>query len=436
MGLFEDLRNLSEQIKKRQAHVKGEEATKQALILPFLQVLGFDIYDPTEVKPEYVADFAKRKSNGQFEKIDYALYIKGEPAIFVECKAVDAVLEDHDGQLARYFNSTPSVKLAVLTNGIQYRFFTDLRAPNLMDQVPFLAFSVLKVTEREAELLRPFTKENYNSSIIQRHAEEVISLEKVTSLINELLRNPSESFIRYILGELELGGNRVTANVVSRFEPIVKKSIQTALLGMMTKSIQQEIAPAPAAPAPPVPPAAAQVTQRAEPTPPPRVPPEKPPAPAPGMEPVQSKTAGKPTASPPSEPSAKDSSGIVTTEEELEIFRAVSRICGEAAAKVPLKYKDGTNFFAINLGSSRSWFLRLFAGNRRKSFVVRLPVAETQPLAAGLQVEPIPENPDKSRVYFITLADVEKLRAVILRAYEEAVRRHQAGGADLEDTAE
>ena len=109
MGLYEDLRNLAEQIKKRQAHVKGEEATKQALVLPFLQVLGFDIYDPTEVKPEYIADFAKKKSGGQFEKIDYAITLKGEPAIFVECKAVDVAVEDHDGQLARYFNSTPSV---------------------------------------------------------------------------------------------------------------------------------------------------------------------------------------------------------------------------------------------------------------------------------------------------------------------------------------
>ena len=248
MGLFEDLRNLSEQIKKRQAHVKGEEATKQALVLPFLQVLGFDIYDPTEVKPEYVADFAKKKSSGQFEKIDYSIYIKSEPSIFVECKAVDVAVEDHDGQLARYFNSTPSVKLAVLTNGLQYRFFTDLRATNIMDPTPFLEFNVLRVTEREADLIKPFTKENFNSSIIQRHAEEVISLEKVTALVNELLRNPSENFIRFILSELELVGGRVTASVVSRFEPIIKKSIQTALLGMMTKSIQQEIAPATAPP--------------------------------------------------------------------------------------------------------------------------------------------------------------------------------------------
>jgi len=430
MGLFEDLRNLSEQIKKRQAHVKGEEATKQALVLPFLQLLGFDIYDPTEVKPEYIADFAKKKSSGQFEKIDYAIYMKGEPSIFVECKAANAAVEDHDGQLARYFNSTPSVKLAILTNGLQYRFFTDLRAVNLMDPTPFMEFNVLRVTEREADLIKPFTKENFNSAIIQRHAEEVISLEKVTALVNELLRNPSENFIRFILSELELVGGRVTANVVSRFEPIIKKSIQTALLGMMTKSIQQEISPTSSAPA------------SAAPTP----------------DPVQARAAGEKVATaqpmdsglarapapkpitgpgPASEPPANMKDGaIVTTEEELEVFRAVSRICGESAAKVPPKYKDGTNFFAINLGPVRTWFLRLFAGSRRKSFVARLPVAQAEPLARGFQVEAIPENPDKSRIYFSSITDVEKLQPLILRVYEDAVRRQASGGGDGDDASE
>lgn len=428
MGLFEDLRNLSEQIKKRQAHVKGEEATKQALVLPFLQILGFDIYDPTEVKPEYVADFAKKKSSGQFEKIDYSIYIKGEPAIFVECKAVDVAVEDHDGQLARYFNSTPSVKLAILTNGLQYRFFTDLRAINIMDPTPFLEFNVLRVTEREAELVKPFTKENFNSAIIQRHAEEVISLEKVTALVNELLRNPSDNFIRFILGELELVGGRVTANVISRFEPIIKKSIQTALLGMMTKSIQQEISPAPVAPmSVPTSPEPIPVRSTGE-----KVAAAQPVAPVPARaaSPVQPAAQTSEAAA-----STKDGT-IVTTEEELEVFRAISRICGQSAAKVPLKYKDGTNFFAINLGPVRTWFLRLFAGSRRKSLVARVPSVQAESLARGFQVEAIPENPDKSRIYFTSVADVEKLQPLILRAYEDAVRRQASGSSDGEESSD
>lgn len=426
MGLFEDLRNLSEQIKKRQAHVKGEEATKQALVLPLLQVLGFDIYDPTEVKPEYIADFAKKKSSGQFEKIDYAIYIKNEPAIFVECKAIDVAVEDHDGQLARYFNSTPSVKLAVITNGLQYRFFTDLRATNIMDPTPFLEFSTLRVTEREAELIKPFTKDNFNSAIIQRHAEEVISLEKVTVLVNELLRNPSENFIRFILSELELVGGRVTANVVTRFEPIIKKSIQTALLGMMTKSIQQEISPESLPPPTPV------VAQEPSPS---RILSDKA---LPTVEPV---TKAPSQAAKPGSSALLDADGITapgaeTTEEEKEIFLAVKGICEQSPIKQPVKYKDSINFLAINLGPVRSWFLRLVTNGRRKFLLTRLPVSLASRLAAGFQVEEVAEAVIKSRVYFSTTADIGKLRALILHAYEEAARKLQAGSSDTDDGAD
>lgn len=296
----------------------------------------------------------------------------------------------------------------------------------MMDPTPFLEFNILNITEREADLIKPFTKENFNDSVIPRHAEGVISLEKVTALVNELLRNPSENFIRFILSELELVGGRVTANVVSRFEPIIKKSIQTALLGMMTKSIQQEIAPQAASTTatPPTPepvqarPDKALTTTPAEPT-------------------AARAPTPKPVSAQPAEPIASPKDGaIVTTEEELEIFRTVGRLCGMSAAKAPIKYKDGTNFFAINLGPVRTWFLRLFAGSRRKSFVARLPIAQAEPLARGFQVEAIPENPDKSRIYFASVADVEKLQPLILRAYEDAVRRQASGGSEGDDGSE
>jgi hypothetical protein len=421
MGVFEDLRNLSEQIKKRQAHVKGEEATKQALVLPFLQVLGFDVYDPTEVRPEYVADFAKKKSSGQLEKIDYAITLKGGPAIFVECKAIDVPLEDHDGQLARYFNSTPLVKLAVITNGVQYRFFTDLRVDNIMDAAPFLELNMLRINEREAELLKPFTKEHFNPGIVKRHAEEVISLVRVTALINDLLRSPSENFIRFILGELDLVGGRVNANVVSRFEPIVKKSIQSALLGMMTKGIQQEIAPPPSAVPPPASPAPAAPTRAAM---------EKSADTASADTSAKPASATKPSPTALPEPDGTTAPGAETTEEEKEIFQAVKRICAESPLRVPVKYRDATNFLAINLGPTRTWFLRLSAGSRRKSFVARLPLPQVEPHVAGLSCEAVTDQPDKTRVYFSSIADVDKLRTLILKLYEEAVRRMQSGGDD------
>ncbi|MFO0573065.1 MAG: type I restriction enzyme HsdR N-terminal domain-containing protein [Polyangia bacterium] len=390
---------MSEQVRKRQGHIRGEEATKQALVLPFLHALGFDIYDPTEIRPEYVADFAKKKSNGQFEKIDYALYVKGELAIFVETKSIECKPEDHDGQLSRYFNATPSVRVAVLTNGLTYRFFTDLRAPNLMDASPFFEFNILSFTEREAEMLKPFTKDGFNSATVQRHAEEVISMEKVTTLVDDLLRNPSDSFVRFILGELELVSGRITEKVVERFTPIVKKSIHSAVTGMVTKSIQQEIAPA----SPPA----------AEHSPPPSD--TRPPAaaePAPGREPA----------------------AVVTTEEELEIFGIVSRLCAESAVKVPIKYKDTVTYFGINIGVVTRWFLRVYTNGPRKFIATRVAPEQAARLAPGFQVEPAPESAGKSRVFFNTAADVERMRALVIVAYEEEVKRRDSGAP--EDAAE
>jgi hypothetical protein len=405
MGLYEDLRQLAEQVRKRQSHIRGEEATKQALVLPFLHVLGFDIYDPTEIRPEYIADFAKKKSNGQFEKIDYALYVKGELAIFVETKSIECRPEDHDGQLARYFNATPSVRVCMLTNGLSYRFFTDLRAPNLMDASPFFEFNILSFTEREAEMLKPFTKDGFNAATVQRHAEEVISMEKITTLVDDLLRNPSESFVRFILGELELVSGRITEKVIERFTPMVKKSIQAAVTGMVTKSIQQEIAPAPPVVAEHSPPMSEARPPAAE-------------------------------SAPAREAPARESPGVVTTEEELEIFRIVSRLCDESAAKVPIKYRDTVSYFGINIGVVTRWFLRVFTNGPRKFIVTRLSHEQAALLAPGFQAEPTPESMGKSRVFFNAAADVERMRALVIVAYEEEVKRRDSGAPeDAADSA-
>lgn len=404
MGLCEDLRQLTEQVRKRQAFIKGEEATKQALILPFLQALGYDVYDPTETQPEYVADFAKKRG-GVMEKVDYALHLKGQPALFIECKAVDAAPEDHDGQLARYFNATPSVRIAVVTNGIRYRFFTDLQSPNVMDASPFMEFNILAFSDREVELLRPFTKESFDATSIQGHAEEIIFVSQVTALINELLRNPSESFVRFLLAEVELVSGRVTKNVVERFIPIVKKGIQTTLLDMMTKSIQQEIAqPNPQAvstgPALQAVPDVAEALQKA--------------------------------ASDAAEPGT--GALIETTEVELEIFRIVQRMCAESALKQAISYKDSASYFGINLGKVTSWFLRAFTNGKKKSLVTRLPVEQTSMLAPGFEVESAPDGIGKSRVYFSAPSDVEKLRTLVLVAYEEEAKRQSAPATEGSST--
>jgi len=308
------------------------------------------------------------------------------PTIFIECKSPEANLPDHDAQLARYFNATPCVKLAVVTNGTRYRFFTDLREPNVMDGEHFFEFDVTSFTERDVEILRPFTKAEFDSAAVQAHAEDLIYIVKVTSLVNDLLRNPSESFVRYLLAELDLVPGRVTARVVERFVPIVKKAIQTTLLDMMTKSLQQEIAPEKSSPPPP-PPANEQ---------PPEV----------------------------AEHAAKR---VVTTEEELAIFDIVKRICSESPLKYDIEYKDTVSWFVINVqGKSRGWFIRVCTGGSRKYILTRLPKEQVDPLTPGFEVGP--ESPwGKSRVFFSEASDFEKLRVLVMTAYEDVARGLEAG---------
>ena len=267
----------------------------------------------------------------------------------------------------------------MVTNGICYRFFTDLRAANMMDPTPFFEFEVTNITERVAELLRPFTKDGFDAETVQRHAEEVISIEKVMAHVDELLRNPSESFVRYLLEELKLWGGRINSKVIERFTPIVKKAVQTTLVSMMTKSIQQEIVQPAAAAAPP---------------------PEPPPVPIPVKD--------CPTAPEPAP-------GVETTEEELEIFRIVAKLCAESNVKVPIKYKDTQSYFGINMGRNR-WFLRAYCNGPKKSLICKVPLEQASMLARGFQVAATPEG---SRIYISAASDMEKLRALILVAYEE-----------------
>jgi hypothetical protein len=254
MGFTEDIAKVSEQVRKRSEQVVGEESTKQALILPFLSALGYDIWDPTEVMPEYISDAAKKKA-GQFEKVDYAIAINETIVMLVEAKARGQKPEAHDGQLSRYFTWTHSAKVSIITNGIEYRFFTDLRRENIMDDEPFFSFNVLEYDSKDLENLKFFHRDNFDAAAIGSHAEEMVYLKSLTKLVGDLLRSPSEDFMRFLLSQLGLEGKKlglegkklgfegkINKKKIDKFEPLIKKSIQNSLVELMTRSLSQEIA--------------------------------------------------------------------------------------------------------------------------------------------------------------------------------------------------
>ena len=141
MDLIDNFREISQSIPQKLEYITNEESTKTALILPFIEALGYDFKNPAEVVPEFTADIGHKKG----EKVDYAIMIDNKPVILIECKDCNAHLHDlHASQLCRYFTSTPA-RLGILTNGIVYRFFTDMDKDNVMDKKPFLEIDMLNL---------------------------------------------------------------------------------------------------------------------------------------------------------------------------------------------------------------------------------------------------------------------------------------------------
>lgn len=180
---------------------RGEEATKQSLVMPLIQALGYDIWNPIEVAPEHDADFAIKKL-GQKEKVDIAIILASTPRIYFEVKAIEVPLDGHEGQLARYFNATTSVTLGVLTNGLEWRFFTDTGNPNIMDAQPFHT-TRLDSPDQGLDVMLRFCREYFSPEAIRDYATELLYTSRIAAFLrNELdLRDKdlSEYFIRWIL---------------------------------------------------------------------------------------------------------------------------------------------------------------------------------------------------------------------------------------------
>ena len=217
MGFFEDLSQLSERFETIKDQIKTEEATKMSMVVPFFQLLGYDVFNPQEFCPEFTADVGLKKG----EKVDYAIILNNEPVILVECKWCGEPLDKHGSQLFRYFGTT-TAKFGILTNGIIYRFYTDLDEANKMDLTPFLEINILELKENLVNELKKFCKISFDKDSIFSTASEL----KYTNLIKDLLKKeldePSETFVRLIISSIYDG--QKNQKVIDKFTPIVKKS--------------------------------------------------------------------------------------------------------------------------------------------------------------------------------------------------------------------
>ena len=222
-----------EHIKTVGSHCTTEETTKQALILPLLNILDFSPFDPQKVKAEFTASFPGAKAS---ERVDYALFSNGNPVMFLEAKTHNIKLTNHDGQLSRYFNSTPSVSVAAITNGIEWRFFTDLKLPNIMDDTPFLTVDFSNLGDSDVEQLSKFRYDRFNSDALKDFAKERNYLSLFTSAIATCLREVDQDFVRFIASRA-IPNSKLTPKVLETFSPLVKQSLKDAISQMVISGL-------------------------------------------------------------------------------------------------------------------------------------------------------------------------------------------------------
>ena len=232
MDLIDRVREIANQIPMlKQGLIKTEEGTKNALVMPFIKALGYDVFNPLEVTPELVADVGTKKG----EKVDYAILRDGKPIILFECKSVDTKLVDvHLSQLYRYFSVTEA-RFAILTNGVVYQFYTDLEAPNKMDDKPFLVFDMTDIKEPLVEELKKFTKSAFDVDKIMSTASELKYTNAIKALIVNEMAQPSDELVRFFAAQVYPG--QIRQNIIAQFAEITKRAWREVMTDRLKQTL-------------------------------------------------------------------------------------------------------------------------------------------------------------------------------------------------------
>ena len=228
-----------EQLKERAISIKDglltEEATKNALVMPFLNTLGYDVFNPLEVVPEYVADSRFKKD----EKVDYAIMKDNKPIILIECKKVDndkLDVKKHAGQLFKYFTASRA-KFIILTNGIIYKFFSDIEETNVLDKEPFFVFNIADFKPAQIETLSEFCKDNFDIEKAYSNAGDLKYIKQFELVIESEYRSPSDDFVRYLLDKSGIYDGVKTAKVVDKHKKTTIEAFNLFMSKVMKTSL-------------------------------------------------------------------------------------------------------------------------------------------------------------------------------------------------------
>ncbi len=316
MDFKDQIKQLGERVVRLKDQIQTEEATKNAFIMPFIQTLGYDVFNPLEVVPEFTADIGIKKG----EKVDYAIMKDGQPIILIECKWWGENLDVHNSQLFRYFHTTKS-KFGLLTNGIQFRFYTDLIEINKMDEKPFLEFDFTNMKDQLIFELKKFHKSYFDLSSIVNSASELKYSNEIKNIMTNELNEPTPNFVKFFLRQVYSG--QATEKVMIQFTEIVKKSLNQLISDIISDRLK-----------------AALTKENVK-----------------DLEQIKMVE----------EQTKEEDNKIVTTEEEMEGFFVVKSILRTKFDSSRIFYRDFQNFFSILLDDSiRQTVCRLWFNGEKK----------------------------------------------------------------------
>lgn len=322
MDFKDSIKQLSDRVLKLKDSIQTEEATKNAFIMPFINALGYDVFNPLEVVPEMTCDIAMKKG----EKIDYAIMKDGIPVLLIECKHWAQDLNLHDNQLIRYFNVSEA-KFGLLTNGIIYRFYTDLIEPNKMDSKPFLEVDIADIKHAQIEELKKFHKSYFDVDNVLSSASELKYTGELKAIIANEFANPSAEFVKFFAKQVYDG--MITSKLLEQFTMLTKKSISTYINDLISERLKSALK-----------------TEVSE----------------------EQKEMHSETESPVSLDGKDDK--IVTTEEEIESYLIVKSILRPVVDISRVVYRDAQSYFAILLDdNNRKPICRMYFNGISKRYI-------------------------------------------------------------------
>ena len=378
MDFIDQTKELSNKVSELWELVKTEQGTKDYLITPFIKILGYDIHNPMDVVPEYTCDAPGK--NG--EKVDYALMKDGKPFMLVECKfAHDELKAKHAAQLFKYFNSIAELKVGVLTNGVIYKFYTDLENENIMDKTPFLEIDMLNLDNNFVEELRGYMKESSASLIdLRERANALKYTREIKRIFENELEAPSNEFVEFfakgkgVYAGKANGKANITKNVRDDFRKYIKKALEEVINKKITDAWKSTL----------------EKTY------------EK------GPEPQPSSTA-------------PGTHGIVTTEEEKKAFEIVRELLQGTTNSKRIDYKDWKNYCNVILDGKNKKPICRFYFNKKQKYIGLFDSKGEEKVPIG-ELDDIRKYADKLKatiIYYDGIIDIQDIQLEFWKGFKK-----------------